>query len=113
MMAIAWLELGEYETASMFFEWSYEDMHPPFNVFYELPLNVSQGGCWNFITGYGAFLQTLINGIHTSSFDVVLFIIAGFGGIRVQDDFMQLFPQLPPQATAVKYRRVTASLARK
>jgi hypothetical protein len=49
MHAIGYLDLGYAQTAAAYFNESYANIQPPFNVWTETP----QGGTTNFITGAG------------------------------------------------------------
>jgi protein-glucosylgalactosylhydroxylysine glucosidase len=58
--AIGYIELGEgfEQNASSNFNRSFSNVRPPFDVWTETPT----GGCPNFLTGAGGFLQTAFNG---------------------------------------------------
>jgi trehalose/maltose hydrolase-like predicted phosphorylase len=93
MYAIAAAELEDTSNAQQYFSLCYSDMKAPFNVFFELMENASSGGCHNFITGYGAFLQALTY---------------GWGRIRINESMLYMNPMLPPSSTAtsIKYKKV-------
>jgi len=69
-------------------------MQKPFNVWTETKLqdqhkSVVDEGCYNFLTGAGGFIQSLIY---------------GYGGLRIRDDGLHLNATLPEIATYIKFR---------
>jgi hypothetical protein len=97
MLSIAWLELGDWETGIKFLQISLLDQTEPFHVYHELPQELG-GGCNNFITGAGGFLQVLL---------------AGYGGMRIQSNntvnssHIAWKPTLPDQVTGMKWRGIS------
>nr|XP_006821748.1 PREDICTED: acid trehalase-like protein 1-like [Saccoglossus kowalevskii] len=77
MFAIGWLELKDFEKADKIFKRSYAHIQEPFKTWSEVP---DGGGAYNFITGMGGFLQT---------------IIFGYAGIRIYSDHLEMNPVLP------------------
>jgi len=59
MFVINWLALGEAETAMSFFDRSFANIQPPFDVWTE---TADGGGSVNFIKGAGGFLQQFLFG---------------------------------------------------
>jgi len=84
--AVAWLGLGEAKHASRFLDITLNHfVFGPFHSWHEKP---GGGGCPNFITGAGSFLQILW---------------AGYGGVRVTDGTLEFHnPTLPPKSTGLK-----------
>jgi len=76
MFATGWLELGNLTMVNQFFNRSYANIQPPFDVWTETPT----GGAVNFITGAGGFLQE---------------IIYGLSGLRIHSNELLLNPMLP------------------
>ncbi|EGG14804.1 acid trehalase-like protein 1 [Cavenderia fasciculata] len=86
MYTIGWLELGNTTKASESWPLSYANAQQPFKIWTETPT----GGCVNFITGAGGWLQALL---------------FGYGGLRIhQDQYYFYSPQLPPNTTSLKIR---------
>ncbi|XP_070551407.1 protein-glucosylgalactosylhydroxylysine glucosidase-like [Ptychodera flava] len=77
MFAIGWLELAEYKKANDVFQRCFANIQEPFKTWTEV---ADGSGAYNFITGMGGFLQT---------------IIFGYGGIRIHSDYLELNPVLP------------------
>jgi trehalose/maltose hydrolase-like predicted phosphorylase len=87
MHAIGYLALGDRTNGDSFFRRAYSQyLQPPFRVWWETP----QGGCENFLTGAGGFLQALL---------------FGYPGLRVTDHGLVFTdPQLPPGVTRFAVR---------
>jgi len=82
MHSVAYLELDEAETADKWFKLSQENIQKPFNVWTESKspnqhFSFTDEGCYNFLTGDGGFIQS---------------IIYGFGGLRIRADGLHLKP---------------------
>lgn len=82
MHSVAWLELDEAESADKWFKQSQANMQKPFNVWTESKspnqhFSFTDEGCYNFLTGAGGFIQS---------------IIYGFGGLRIRADGLHLKP---------------------
>merc|ERR1712054_693406 len=84
-------ELGDEAKADAYFKKGYEDYvrgafkiwHEGYGVF---------GGITNFITGSGGWLQSLW---------------AGYGGLQINDDFLEIVnPKPPPNCTSLQLRHV-------
>eukprot|EP01065_Artemidia_motanka_P002399 TRINITY_DN11142_c0_g1_i1.p1 TRINITY_DN11142_c0_g1~~TRINITY_DN11142_c0_g1_i1.p1 ORF type:complete len:463 (+),score=98.55 TRINITY_DN11142_c0_g1_i1:870-2258(+) len=89
MFAIGSLDLEDDAHALPLFRRGYENARPPFKVWTEL---ADGGGCVNFITGAGGFLQSVLN---------------GYAGIRVHRDSLALLPHRPPgNVTEISVRGV-------
>ncbi|XP_077998833.1 protein-glucosylgalactosylhydroxylysine glucosidase-like [Glandiceps talaboti] len=77
MFTIGWLELAQYQKAHDVFQRCYANIQQPFKTWTEI---ADGSGAYNFITGMGGFLQT---------------IVFGYGGIRIHPDLLELNPVLP------------------
>jgi len=87
MYSIGYLENQEFEKAHKLFERSYNNTHPPFLVWTEIP---ARGGV-NFITGAGGFLQAILN---------------GYCGLRILKNSHQWNPLLMKNTSKVKVKSV-------
>eukprot|EP01052_Picozoa_sp_SAG31_P010402 SAG31_NODE_569_length_14020_cov_11.049565_9_plen_306_part_00 len=86
MVAIGHKELNDTANAALFTAWAYSTVNPPFMVVSEEP---GGAGCPNFVTAGGGVLQMFV---------------AGWGGIRLRDDSVEmLYPQPPPGSTALVF----------
>ena len=84
-IAIGYNEINDTADATLFTAWSYSTVQPPFNVVTEEP---GGAGCPNFITGSGGVLSTMY---------------AGWGGMRLRDDSLDLvFPRPPPESASMR-----------
>jgi len=89
MFAIGYAELGAgYESqAAAYFNASFQkNVAPPFDVWTE---EANGGGCQNFLTGAGGWLQAAYN---------------GYTGLRINDTAATFNPSLPQQTNFVKLR---------
>ena len=82
MFCIGFIELQMWAEAASNFNRSFANVQAPFGVWSETP----SGGCNNFVTGAGGFLQTAF---------------FGYSGLRVNDTSLRLHPVLPPQTSVV------------
>ena len=96
--SMAWLfALGDEAKAATLFARGYQSyVRPPYGVWDETP----SGGCGNFITGAGGFLQS---------------VIYGYGGLRYGSESLTITPRLPPDAGSltidgIKYRGASLRL---
>lgn len=87
MYAIGHLEFKDTERAFNLFRKSYNNTHPPFYVWSEIP----KGGGTNFITGAGGFLQCVIN---------------GYGGLRIFNREHHWEPQLIKNTSIIKFKKI-------
>jgi len=87
MFAIGWFNLSHFDKSAGSFARSYANMQWPFGVWAETP----SGGCGNFITGAGGFLQT---------------VVFGTSGMRIERDRLFFSPP-PPSATGTGAVRLT------
>ncbi|KAL9648527.1 hypothetical protein ABK040_012641 [Willaertia magna] len=81
MNTIAWLDVGNYSNAYDAFKRSLLNIQSPFNIFTETPNPYKHHldmGSFNFLTGSGGFIQSIVN---------------GFGGLRVQDNSLIIEPK--------------------
>eukprot|EP01104_Vermistella_antarctica_P000973 TRINITY_DN11045_c0_g1_i1.p1 TRINITY_DN11045_c0_g1~~TRINITY_DN11045_c0_g1_i1.p1 ORF type:complete len:757 (+),score=166.06 TRINITY_DN11045_c0_g1_i1:169-2439(+) len=85
MTAIGFIDIGDFATAAAYFNQSYSNIQPPFNVWCETPT----GGTTNFITGAGGFLQG---------------VVYGYSGIRLLPTTMSFNPALPPETSFVRHK---------
>jgi len=88
--AIGYIELGKgfEQNASSNFNRSFANVKPPFDVWTETPT----GGCPNFLTGAGGFLQTAFN---------------GYSGLRINMTAASFFnPRVPEGATTTTLRGI-------
>jgi len=85
---VAWLQVGNRTRADVDFgRVTARNVFGPFHTWTEAP---GGGGCPNFVTGAGGYLQALW---------------AGYGGVRLTDESLLLQqPRLPPNATALHLR---------
>jgi trehalose/maltose hydrolase-like predicted phosphorylase len=90
MSAVAYLEIGDPDTAALRFARGYANAQAPFNVWTETPT----GGAINFITGAGGFLQS---------------VIYGYPGLRVHESELALNPQLPPNVSRLALKAVSSA----
>jgi len=88
VFAIGWLRLGEAARAAKFFHRVTERFaFGPFQIWSEIP---GGGGCTNFNTGVGAYLQIFW---------------AGYGGLHLTDEALLIRePKVPPGATGLRFR---------
>lgn len=77
LFSIGYLDAGLRTSAQSNFERGYANAQPPFYVWTETPT----GGCVNFITGAGGFLQS---------------VLFGYGGIRLTGHALVVAPPEPP-----------------
>jgi len=95
--AMAYLfALADESRAASYFTRGYETVRMPFGVWDE----TTSGGCGNFLTGAGGFLQSVIH---------------GYGGVRFGADSLTLTPRLPPSTGSltvdgIKYRGASLRL---
>ena len=80
MFAVGWIDVGDFNRSAKHFQRGYASVHPPFNVWTEIP---NGGGGVNFITGAGGFLQSAI---------------FGASGMRLVSDGLTFNPP-PPRAS--------------
>ena len=84
LVSIGYNELNDTSNAALFTSWAYSTVNAPFMVVSEEP---GGAGCPNFVTGAGGVLQMFL---------------AGWGGVRLRDDSLELlYPQPPPGSTAL------------
>jgi len=85
---INWLHLGEPGKAAKYLrKTTQKNVFGPFNIWSE---TAGGGGCPNFVTGAGAFLQAMW---------------AGYGGIRLSDGDLSFHnPRVPPDSTELRFR---------
>ncbi|KAL8559375.1 hypothetical protein ACOMHN_045095 [Nucella lapillus] len=88
MFAVNWLRLGEQDKAHEAFCNSMLNVQEPFKVWSE---NADGSGAYNFHTGMGGFLQSLLY---------------GYLGLDLNDHGLDLRPQLPPSLAAMAVRGV-------
>ncbi|KAK7104585.1 protein-glucosylgalactosylhydroxylysine glucosidase-like [Littorina saxatilis] len=86
IFAINWLRLGRNDLAEKTFYQGTWNIQEPFKVWAE---DADGGGAYNFHTGMGGYLQSLL---------------FGYVGVDLNDDHLDLNPQLPPSLTAVAVR---------
>eukprot|EP00698_Gefionella_okellyi_P022545 TRINITY_DN7490_c0_g1_i1.p1 TRINITY_DN7490_c0_g1~~TRINITY_DN7490_c0_g1_i1.p1 ORF type:complete len:745 (+),score=159.18 TRINITY_DN7490_c0_g1_i1:45-2279(+) len=95
MSAVAWLELGNVSNGHDRFQKTMRNMQPPFDVWTETPdpeHHPFDLGCFNFLSGAGGWLQSIIN---------------GYAGLRVLSDrlhFMRMY--LPEGISSVTLRNI-------
>eukprot|EP00761_Pharyngomonas_kirbyi_P003123 gb/GECH01003127.1/.p1 GENE.gb/GECH01003127.1/~~gb/GECH01003127.1/.p1 ORF type:complete len:365 (+),score=73.54 gb/GECH01003127.1/:1-1095(+) len=87
MYCIAYLELGDERNATRMFHQTQRHVHDAFHVWSEFPSE----GATNFITGAGGFLQS---------------VLFGYGGMRIQNDRLEMNPVLIPSTKMIKYRQI-------
>jgi trehalose/maltose hydrolase-like predicted phosphorylase len=88
LFAIGYLDRHQPAVALANFRRGYANAQPPFFVWTETP----SGGCVNFITGAGGFLQSVLN---------------GYGGIRLMGDTLLISPPpLPVNTTTLTLRGI-------
>ena len=73
-----------------------QNMQKPFFVWTESTTpkqhkSLKDHGCYNFLTGTGGFIQS---------------VVYGYGGIRFKKGLLEMQPQLPPNATHFKLRGI-------
>eukprot|EP00928_Gymnodinium_smaydae_P035431 TRINITY_DN24932_c0_g2_i1.p1 TRINITY_DN24932_c0_g2~~TRINITY_DN24932_c0_g2_i1.p1 ORF type:complete len:863 (-),score=65.48 TRINITY_DN24932_c0_g2_i1:224-2773(-) len=85
-------DLGEEERADVYLNKAYEEyVRGAFNIWHE-GYGVF-GGITNFITGSGGWLQTLW---------------AGYGGLHINDDNLEIIrPRPPPNCSSIRFRRIS------
>eukprot|EP01102_Stenamoeba_stenopodia_P000560 TRINITY_DN10550_c0_g1_i1.p1 TRINITY_DN10550_c0_g1~~TRINITY_DN10550_c0_g1_i1.p1 ORF type:complete len:853 (+),score=209.16 TRINITY_DN10550_c0_g1_i1:165-2561(+) len=90
IISTSWNSIHDRGSASTLFKKCYEPVtHEPFYVWTE---GENFGGCPQFLTASGGYLQALIN---------------GFGGIRIKEDGLYIEkPALPPNVAEVKFNNV-------
>jgi len=77
IFSIGYLDAKNESEALHMFRRGYANVQPPFQVWTETP----SGGCVNFITGAGGFLQS---------------VISGYGGVRLDGLALRISPPEPP-----------------
>eukprot|EP00298_Acanthocystis_sp_HF-20_P011332 c19339_g1_i2.p1 GENE.c19339_g1_i2~~c19339_g1_i2.p1 ORF type:complete len:760 (+),score=265.46 c19339_g1_i2:36-2315(+) len=89
--SVLWNELENHQKADDYFsKITAKNVFGPFHIWSEDP---GGHGCPNFITGAGAFLQS---------------IWAGYGGIRISDSSLTfLNPRVPPGSTSLIFRQIS------
>ncbi|XP_052777171.1 protein-glucosylgalactosylhydroxylysine glucosidase-like [Mya arenaria] len=101
MHTVGWLEVGNETRAYNSFKMMFRNINEPFKVFSENPVNGSRnGGCVNFITGAGGLFQA---------------IVFGYGGLRLQEDRLEINPFTIPGTTGwalrgIHYRSIVFDL---
>merc|ERR1712217_799845 len=83
MFALGWFELQNYTKSSKHFQRGHANVQRPYNVWSEEP---GQSTRFNFLTGAGGFLQS---------------VIFGTSGMRIKADGLHFNPP-PPSATGTR-----------
>jgi len=88
---VNWLDLNDPGKAAKYLRKTTEkNVFGPFNIWSE---TAGGGGCPNFVTGAGAFLQAMW---------------AGYGGIRLSDGDLSFHnPRVPPDSTELRFRALS------
>ena len=95
MYAIGYLEAGRVDEAHKYLNRSFMDyITQPFGVWSEMPVTsevTKDGSNTNFITGGGGFLQA---------------VVMGYGGLRLEQQWLRISPMCFEGATHVKMRQL-------
>jgi trehalose/maltose hydrolase-like predicted phosphorylase len=90
MFAIGWFAVGDTDRAAKMFPRGFANVHQPFLVWSEYPATFEDHGAVNFITGAGAFLNS---------------VVFGTSGMRIEKERL-LFDPPPPSATGTNATRL-------